>query len=525
MASAADIETAASVNNAPDANAPANDVKIEELGPARRRLTITIPAEAVKEKIEDSLGALLTETTLPGFRKGRAPRSLVERRFGTAVRTETRNQLIADAYSKAIEAHKIRPVGEPEPVGSFEDLKVEPGQALSFSLEVEVVPDFTMPELEGIDVKKPVLEITEEHVKEEMARQGREHGTAPEIEGPFVTGDRLIGHATVEAEGEEKPIFDSENVIIMVPEQNQEGRGPVLGLLIDDLDKKLKGKNIGDTVTIKTTGPEAHEREDIRGKDLTITFQIRRAQRVEPASVEQIVERYGLGTEENLRAQIRFALEQRRDVEQFSAMREQVAEYLLKEVDLELPEKMTASQIARTLERQRIEMLFRGVPAEVVETRLAEMRGDSIARTQARLKLMFILMNLAERFEIEVTEEDTNARIAEIARQRGERPSALRAELVRQGRLGEIAGQIREHRALDRLVSKARVSEVSAAEWNKLVSSQAASSSTASTRKSSPKTKAASEPATEREDKPAKKPAAKASSPTRKTPKKTSKKE
>src|SRR5882724_855803 len=110
------------------AEATANEVKIENAGPARKRLVITIPASVVDDKLRESMGALTDTTALPGFRKGRVPQSLLERRFGASVRTETKNQLIAAAYAHAIEANNIKPVGEPEPEEGLDKLEVHQGK-------------------------------------------------------------------------------------------------------------------------------------------------------------------------------------------------------------------------------------------------------------------------------------------------------------------------------------------------------------------------------------------------------------
>jgi trigger factor len=496
-------------------DAPPNTVKIEEAGPATRKLTITIPAQAVTARLEESMATMATQTELPGFRKGKAPRALLEKRFGTALRDEARNQLIADAYTKAIEEHQIKPVGEPEPDDTLKDLKVESGKPLTFSVMVEVVPEFALPPLEGIAIKRPVLEIADKHIQDEIDRLCRQAGTAQRIDGPFQSGDTLLGHATVTKEGAAEPIFQTEAAAITVPGKATDGRGQVLGLLIDGMDKMLIGHAVGQTIVFHTTGPEAHEREDIRGAKLTIEFRPREAQRVEPATIEQVVTGYGMESQDNLRAQIRLALEQRRDVEQQSAMREQAADHLIRSIEFELPEKLSAAQVMRTLERQRIELLYRGVSPEEVETRLAQMRGEAETLTRNRLKLVFIVARLAEEFKVAVSEQEINGRIAAIAMQRGERPAALRAELARQGRLQEIADQIREHKALDRLVHKAKVTDITAAEWNKLVAEQSAAASArrgaprpAATR---PATRAPAKAADGEDDKPARKPEKKAS--------------
>ncbi len=164
-----------------DAIATKNDVQIEDAGPARKRITVTIPAESISEKIKDSIGALATEAVLPGFRKGRAPRQLIERRFGTSVRDEARNQLIADAYAKAVEESELKPLGDPEPVESFDELQIEEGQSLSFSVHVEVVPDFELPDVSNLKVNKPMLEISDEHVDLELQRQCMRFGSAGSI--------------------------------------------------------------------------------------------------------------------------------------------------------------------------------------------------------------------------------------------------------------------------------------------------------------------------------------------------------
>ena len=169
-------ESPATTEQSDDAS---SDVKIEDVGPALKRLTITIPSETVTEKIEESIGTLLHEATLPGFRRGKVPRKLLERKFGSSVKTETKNRLIADAYAKAIDEHDIQPVGEPEPTEPTDKLELEEGKSLSFAVEVEVAPQFELPELEGVPVKKPLMEITDEHIQDRISRNSRSGSARP----------------------------------------------------------------------------------------------------------------------------------------------------------------------------------------------------------------------------------------------------------------------------------------------------------------------------------------------------------
>lgn len=447
----------------------ANDIKIEDVGPAKKRLTITVPAESINERIGASMETLAAQTALPGFRKGRAPKALLQRRFGTAVREETRNQLIADAYAQAIEKHELRPVGDPEPATSLDEIVLEEGKPLTFSVEVEVVPEFDLPELEGIEIKRPILEITDEHIENEVQRQRMNFGEVKEIEADFTKNDRVLTYATATRKGEEAPFFQHDDVLVVHPGDDDGGQGQVLGLLVDGLADILKGKRVGDTIELDMKVPDGHEREDIRGKDIHIVLQIRRAERIIPAETQAVVEQYGLAGEDVLREQIKMALDQRLQQEQLNAMREQLYDHLADSVDFDLPENLSASQADRIVKQHEIELLYRGLSPEEVEQALARTRSQSGDIARRRLKLFFLLQRLSQHFNIEVSEQEINGRIAGIAAQRGVRPEQLRNDLAQAGRLAEIGMQIREHKTADRIIGQAKVSDITAKQWQEMV--------------------------------------------------------
>jgi trigger factor len=185
--------------------------------------------------------------------------------------------------------------------------------------------------------------------------------------------------------------------------------------------------------------------------------------------VPELAERFGLGDEATLREQIKLALEQRRDLEQRAAMREQVYEHLLAAVDFPVPEQLNAAQLTRLIERQRIELLYRGIEPEQVETQLAAMRAGTEAQSRTRLKLFFILSSFAEQLGVQVTEQEVNGRVAAMARQRGQRPEVLRTEMANAGLLNEVALQIREHKTADRLLERCTIADMPADKWNETV--------------------------------------------------------
>ncbi len=138
-----------------------NTVKLEDAGPSCKKLSIEIPAEVVNEKIKDSLETLSVEAELPGFRKGRVPRWLVEKRFGPALKKEAKTELVASAFNKAVEDLKLKVVGQPGG-GNLDKVEIIEGKPFAFEIEVEVLPEFELPKLDGIAVKKPIIEVADE---------------------------------------------------------------------------------------------------------------------------------------------------------------------------------------------------------------------------------------------------------------------------------------------------------------------------------------------------------------------------
>jgi trigger factor len=449
------------------------EISITETAPCTKRISLSVPAKTIDARLEMALASFISEASFPGFRKGKAPRSLVEKRVGGALIQETRNQIMSEAYSRAIEENKLRPISDPRPVEGDAVPELARGKAFKFNVEIEVAPDFDVPDFSSLEVKKPTIEVIGEHIDGEILRQSYRWGTPARIEGPFEHLDRMLGKAVVTVDGRDGTYFETDKALCVVPAKEDEGKGALLGLMIDGLDQALLGKKSGDTVTITTTGSAGHEREELRGKKITITFTIGDAERITPRTAKELAEMFGVESEEIFREQVKDALEQRRDGEQRQAMREQIAEQLTAKIDFPLPSKISEAQIARTLEQQRMELLSRGLEASAVENRLAELRSKSEADARTRLKLFFIMARLAEHFGVQVTEQELNGRIAMMASQQNMRPEQMRAEIEKSGRGGELISLIRDAKVSDRIISQAKITDIPAEEWNKIVEAKA----------------------------------------------------
>ncbi len=446
-----------------------NKVSISDAGPARKKITIQVPAETVSEKLRGSMDVFLGEAQLPGFRKGRAPRGLVEKRFGQTMRDEAKQQLVAAAYQDAIKNSNLKIVGDPFSE-TLQDVQLKDGQPLEFELEVEVMPEFTLPSLDGIAVKRPLLEVAEAMVQEEFSKlrinEGRLESRDTADPGDYLTGrGKMVGK-------DGKEFYDINGAVVQKPTPDKKGQGMILGILVPDFDAQFGSPKPGETVTIKAKGPEQHEVEGIRNNDLTITFEVERIDRIIAAETEVLLKQFGMENEEQLLFAIRQRMGQRVMIQQQSAMRQQIAAYLVKGVEMELPQRLTAQQAVRTLERQRLELMYRGVEASVIEQRMAELRNASGHLAAGELKRFFIMSRIADDLNIQVTEGEMNGRIAQLAAERGVRVEALRQELIQRNQVYGIFQQIREHKTFDALMAKAAVTDVPLDEFNKLMEAE-----------------------------------------------------
>lgn len=441
-----------------------NKVKIEDVGPCRKRIAIEIPAGVVDETIEESYATVAHEAALPGFRKGRAPKRLIEKRFGGYVRNEARGRLISQAYQEAVESNGLKVLGQP-PAAAFEGVEVEAGQPLKVEVEVEVMPEFDLPDLKGIKILKPDSTLPANMVDDEIKKICVNEGTLEDREATEA-GDYLMGKGVMtDAEGTEH--YNIDGAVVQVPPKDGDGSGMILGVMVADFAKQLGLPKPGDVVTVKVKGPENHEVEAIRGKDLAITYTVANVYKIIPAPIADVVAKYGLASDEQLRELVTGRLQQRAEVQQQAVMRQQIAKYLADKTQFDLPQGLTSQQAARNLERRRLELMYRGVDPREIEKHMAELRSASASSAVRDLKQFFIINKAADQLGIQVDEGELNGQIVRIAMEQGQRPEAVRDAMIRNGQLQTLYNQVREHKTTDAILADATIEEVSADEFNK----------------------------------------------------------
>ncbi|MDX9912513.1 MAG: trigger factor [Phycisphaerales bacterium] len=456
---------------APSATETANKVTINDAGPCRKTIAIEIPADAVDAKLADSLEVVMLEAQLPGFRKGFAPRKLIEKRFGPTIRGTARTELIQSAVQNAIETSNLRLVGEPFADG-LDKIELFDGKPFAFQVSVEVLPEFEMPKLDGIQVRKPIVSVPDDIVDREVERICVNEGSLEERQNAE-PGDYLTGHAVMTGPDKQE-FYNLKGAVVQIPTADKDGKGMILGVMVDDFAKQFGKPKPGETVTVKVEGPAHHEIEELRGKPLSVAFTVDRIDRIIAAKAEDIATRAGFPSVDALKSAVKARIEQRAFIQQQTVMRQQVSKFLVDHTKFDLPERLSAQQSARSLERKRTELMYRGFEPHQIEEHLARVRNQSASAAQRDLKLFFILNKAAEDLDVKVTEGEINARIAQMAASRGVRPDKLRADIIRQNAVPSIYQQIREHKAMDSILAKAEITEMPADEFNKIMEQEQA---------------------------------------------------
>ncbi len=456
-----------------------NTVAVEEVGPCKKKVTVEIPDETIKEVVDEQYRELRRDAVLPGFRKGRAPRRLLEKRFGKETGEQVKLKLLAEASGAAIRDQKLDVLGDPDL--DYEHVELPQTGPLKFEFQVEVRPEFELPALEGIPVTRPKLEVTEGQIDREIEQLQRWSGVwTPREGGTVERDDQVIAgvRQNLELTEEEKArqaaqvegkTEDEKGEPTYLPEaetklDNAEiyirPNGFVGSVPVEKLDELLVGAAVGDKKTTTVEIPKTYFRQELQGRKVNVEIEIKEIKYLKPVEVnEQFLQRYGVSTGEELREKIRDNLQTRLESQTRSDMSEQIYQYLLDNAKFDLPLDIVARQAGNVLQRQYINLLSRGLSRQQVDEQMEQLRAGSEEQAKQQLKTFFIMDKVAEKLEIDVSEEEINGHIAQVAIQRGQRPEKLKEQMERDGSLAQFRLEVRQNKCISKLLESANITE------------------------------------------------------------------
>jgi trigger factor len=420
------------------------EVKIDKPSACQRHVTVTISRADVERYMKKQFDELVPKAELPGFRPGRAPRKLVERQFKEQVQEQVKGKLLMDSLTQISDEHEFSAISEPD--FDIEAVKVPDDGPLVFEFDIEVRPEFDLPQWKGLRLKRPVHDYSDAEVDAHLQKLLARFGTLVPQEGPVQPGEGQFVKANF-------TFRDGDAVISTLSETTVEVR-PTLSFIdarLDGFDQLVVGKQAGDKVQAHVRiAPEA-DNEQLRGKQLAVEIEILEVKRRKlPELDDGFLDRIGgFRDEAELRSEVRKELERQLRYYQQRMVRQQITGLLTVAARWELPPDLLRRQARRELERAIMELQASGFTTDQINARANELRQNILQYTEVSLKEHFILERIAEEEKIEAQPEDFDAEIALIAEQAEEPARRVRARLEKKGQIDTLRNQIIERKVIE----------------------------------------------------------------------------
>jgi trigger factor len=431
------------------------EAKVESVAACKKKLTITIPREEIEAKLKERFDELEDEAQVPGFRPGRAPRRLVEKRFREAVQDEVRAKLVSESLTKAFEEQKLQVIGEPDV--DPDAIQMPDDGPMTFSLDLEVRPEFELPDYTAIPIHVEQPTVGDADVNRALDRMREQYGKIePVPEGGEARPNDIVT-ADLAIQMGEVLVLDHPNARLPV------AAIAVEGIRLENIPDLLKGAKVGETRSATITIGQDAEKEDLRGKPAEVRLKLHEIRRISLPDDAALLQAADYETLDALKGALRRQLEGQSDAAYRDRQEDAVREWLLGAVRCDLPEDLAKRHANRLLERSVVDLQYRGVPVGELEKHIEQIRGASTERAAKDLKLFFILDAIAAKEKIETTDAEVDARLRIMAARHARREDRLREEMQADGSLDTLRGQIRDDKVVRLLLEKARVSEAGAA--------------------------------------------------------------
>ncbi len=424
---------------------------IEQLSPTRVKLTVEVPFADLKPSMDKAYAEIARSVNIPGFRRGKVPPMVIDQRFGRGVVIqEAFNDSWSRFYGAAVQENELTPMAPPD----VEVTKLEDGDRIEFTAEVDVRPDFDVPDVSGIAVQVDALDVPESMVEEQIDILRNRFGSRTAVERPAADGDVLTLNLAATQDGEPLPDAIAEDLEYTVGS----------GQMLDGLDEAVTGLSAGESTTFASTlvgGPRKDESADI-----TVTVSRVQSQELPEADDDFAAEASEFDTVAELRDSIATRLSNVARLEQAAQARDAVLESLVDSLDIAVPENLLASEMENRREQITAQL---GQAALSLEQYLAEAEegqseqefwADAEVRATQALKAQMVLDKVAEASQVDVDQNDLTQHILRKAQAEGTPPQQIAEHLQEHPQhIQEYMVEIRRGKALAGIVEAATVTD------------------------------------------------------------------
>ena len=384
-------------------------LQVEKLEKNMAKLTIEVSAEDLDKAMEKAYQKQKSRISLPGFRKGKAPRKMIESMYGKGVFMEDAvNSLVPQEYTKALGECDLEIVSQPE----INVTQMEPGKALIFTADVAVKPEVTLGDYKGVEVPKSEIAVTDEEVDAEVKKEQDKNARTVAVE------DRAAANGDITT-------IDFEGFVDGVAFEGGKGTDYALtlgsGTFIPGFEDQLVGANTGDHVEVKVTFPEEYQAKELSGKEAVFQCDVKK---IETKEVPELDDEFAKDVSEfdtlaEYKEDVKKKLTEKKEKEARTAKENAAVDKAIENAQMDIPELMTKTEcrqmmddFSRRMQQQGLSMeQYFQFTGQSVDKMMEDMKPQALKRIQTRL----VLEKIAEVENIQPTEDEVNEEISKMA--------------------------------------------------------------------------------------------------------------
>jgi trigger factor len=423
---------------------------VEELSPTRVRLSVEVPFDELKPSLDKAYREVGRQVRIPGFRPGRVPPPVIDRRVGRdVVLSQAVNDAIPDLYAKAVADGDIYALGQPE----VEITSLDDGKELTFTVEVDIRPKFELPDFSTLSVTVDDTLVSPDEVAEYLGSLQERFASLKSVQRPVQADDYVSIDLSATVDG--KPVEDAQASGLSYQVGSES--------LLDGLDTALIGMAAGDSATFRTelAGGEFAGRE----ADVTVTVHSVKVKEVPGLDDDFAQLASEFDTLGELRADTRAQLERMKTMQQVVQARDRALDALLEKVDIPLPESVVLDEVKQNKDSVMQQLDRAGATLdgylEMSNQTEEQFEADVDQRARRSVKVSLILDQLARQEELGVDQNELSAYVTRQAEQMGVAPERLAQQLADNGQLSFAAAEVLRGKAMNLIAERVKVSDES----------------------------------------------------------------
>lgn len=422
------------------------DIRIESLGPTRKKIHVVVPKELVRKEIDGVYSELKKNAKVKGFRPGKTPRQILERYYSDYVREQVISKLITNTYEGALSESSISPVSQP----TLESDELTEGEPFKYSAIVEVNPEIDVKDYTGIPLKSRNVKVEEIEIVKRRDQLQNHHAQLKTIaeDRPVKDGDFVV----IDFEGsiDGKPLKDGKGQGVSV--EIGSGRFSI------DIEKALIGGRPDEEKEVEITLPEDHQQSDLAGKKALFQIKVREIrEKVLPSLDDEFAKDVGCESLEELEKKIRSEIEEEKRLEVKQELENQILDFLIKKNAFDVPESAVTRQLEALIRDLKLNLAYRGVDFRKSGLDEEKLRVQYRDRAIRDVRSNLLLQRIAELEKIDVNQKELGQRFEEIASRTNQTKGQVEAYYRKNNLVESLRAQLIGEKTLQFLLDRARI--------------------------------------------------------------------